>query len=127
MTYLNIQKQEKISEFEYLMITIPSSYYSKNANEILQDYSVNNIGIYDIEKADENLLGLAETKGKIIEYKPDIQNNVSLPDYKITSIETKAECLRILLFLKILIYLLYLMVEIARRCQENGLIQQFVL
>lgn len=80
----------KISEFEYLMITIPSSYYSKNADEILQDYSVNNIGIYDIEKADENLLSLAETKGRIIEYKSDIQNNVSLPDYKITSIETKS-------------------------------------
>lgn len=62
----------------------------KNADEILQDYSVNNIGIYDIEKADENLLSLAETKGRIIEYKSDIQNNVSLPDYKITSIETKS-------------------------------------
>lgn len=80
----------KISEFEYLMLAKPSSYYSKNADEILQDYSVNNIGIYDIEKADENLLSLAETKGRIIEYKSDIQNNVSLPDYKITSIETKS-------------------------------------
>lgn len=80
----------KISEFEYLMLAKPSSYYSKNADEILQDYSVNNIGIYDIEKADENLLSLAETKGKIIEYKSDIQNNVSLPDYKIASIETKS-------------------------------------
>lgn len=56
----------KISEFEYLMLAKPSSYYSKNADEILQDYSVNNIGIYDIEKADENLLGLAETKEKLL-------------------------------------------------------------
>ena len=79
----------KISEFEYLMLAKPSSYYVKNASEILSAYSVNNIGIYDSEKADKNLMNLAETKSKIIEYKPDIQNNVSLPNYKITSIETK--------------------------------------
>lgn len=80
----------RISDFDYVMIAEPNSYFTKNAEEILSEYSVRNIGVYNWEKADENLISLAKTNGKVIEYKSDIKNNVNLPDYEITSIETES-------------------------------------
>lgn len=80
----------RISDFDYVMIAEPKSYFSKNTEEILSRYSAKNIGVYNHEKADENLISLAEMNGKVIEYKSDIRNNVSLPDYSITSIETES-------------------------------------
>lgn len=79
-----------ISEFDYTMIAEPRKYFAQNAKEILSEYSSKNIGIYNSEKADKDLMALAESEGKVIEYEPNIQNDVSLPDYKLTSIETES-------------------------------------
>lgn len=80
----------RISKFDYIMIAEPKSYFMKNAKEILSKYSVENIGVYNSENADEDLIKLAKENNKLIEYKSDIQNNVNSPDYEISSIETES-------------------------------------
>lgn len=78
-----------VDNIDYLLIAESSAYDTMNAEYILESYSVQNVGIYNEQKAREKLYRLLQSGKNVLKYTPSRKNNADLGTYAITSIETE--------------------------------------